>query len=189
MRRAFTLLAMVVFAGLFGWGIPLVRLFDAFQSLSVAISIMAGSILVRLNRGMPTLEWKAVDPAARNRLTSSIVSVTREYAGALGVNAVFLILLVSLTTVGKADLQASPIWAQRVASATIGAVLTLCLFRMGYVIWRDLDIVRLQKKVIDDAGARDRQEAESKAAAEKVADIRSAGVRKIASGDPKLWPE
>ena len=58
MARWLTIIPVSGLAALFGWGVPLVRLFDAFQPMIVALSIMIAAIFVRLNRGMPTLEWK-----------------------------------------------------------------------------------------------------------------------------------
>lgn len=188
MIQKVTIGAVLATAALFGWGVPLLRLFDAFQPMIVALSIMLAAILVRLNRGMPTLDWKSLEPEERSRLTASIVALTKEYAYIVGIKAVLITTLVSLTVV-KEEAKLWGDWTGRGVSAAIGALAALSVARMGYVIWRDYDIVRLQKKLIDASGVREKLEAETKASSQRVADIRSAGLRKISSGEPQAWPE
>lgn len=140
MARRLTIIGVLGLAGLFGWGVPLLRLFDAFQPMIVALSIMIAAIFVRLNRGMPTLEWKSLDLDGRTRLTASIVDLSREYGWIVAVDAAALAGLVALTVVGKADVQAIwPGWAQHLVAAGIGGGAALCVSRMAYVIWRDLE--------------------------------------------------
>jgi hypothetical protein len=67
--------------------------------------------------------------------------------------------------------------------------MALSVARMAYVIWRDYDVVKLQKYLIDASAARDASELETRASAEKIANIRSAGLRSIAPGEPKPWGE
>lgn len=179
MARWITIVAMLLAAGLFGWQVPLTRLFDAFQPMIVALSIMVAAVFVRLNRGMPTLEWKSADPDERKNLTSRIVELTAEYGWIIGINAAVLIGLVGLSVVGKADAALWPAWAQRGAAGAVGGLVMLCLARMAYVVWRDIDIVRLQKRLIDGAASREMTEQQGKLADDKVASIRSAGIRKI----------
>ena len=52
---------------------------EVLQPLIVAISIMAAALLVRLNRGMPTLDWKSLETAERKILTERVVELSREY--------------------------------------------------------------------------------------------------------------
>ncbi|WP_247876971.1 hypothetical protein [Azospirillum brasilense] len=179
---------MLATAVLFGWVVPLTRLFDAFQPMIVALSIMLAAILVRLNRGMPTLDWKSLEPQERSRLTSAIVDLTREYAFIVGIKAVLIAALVSLAPF-KMEAASWSAWTGRGVSAAVGGLVALSISRMAYVIWRDYDIVKLQKVLIDASGVRDKLEAEAKASVQKVADIRSAGLRKIGSGEPQAWPD
>ena len=96
--------------------------------------------------------------------------------------------LVALTVVGKAEVQASwPELAQRLTAAFIGGGAALCVARMSYVIWRDLDIVQLQKQLIDASAARDEAEADVKSSTAKIADIRAAGLKNVAVIKPKNW--
>lgn len=190
MARLLTIIAVFGLAGLFAWAVPLVRLFDAFQPMIVAVSIMIAAIFVRLNRGMPTLEWKSLDLEDRTKLTKQIVELSQEYGWIVATDAAALAGLVTLTVVGKQDVaNLWPLWAQRVTAGAIGGVIALCVARMGYVVWRDLDIVKLQKHLIDTLAARDAGEIETKAANDKVADIRAASLRKIAVPPPKAWGE
>jgi len=189
MAQNLSLVLMLALAGVFGWGVPLLRLFDTFQPLTTALAIIVAAVFVRLNRGMPTLEWKSVDIQERKRLTSAIVDVAQEYAWIVAIDGVLLATLVILTTVGKPSVTAWPDWAQRLCSAALGGGIGLSIARMMYVVWRDLDIVKLQKRLIDISGVREALVVEQKAASEKVANIRSAAIRRGGVTEPKPWGE
>jgi hypothetical protein len=169
--------------------VPLVRLFGAFQPVIVALSIMVAAVFVRLNRGMPTLEWKSTDLDQRKNLTASIVSVTTEYGWIIAINAAALLGLVALTVIGPTDAALWPAWLQRTVSGAVGGLVTLCAARMAYVVWRDIDIVRLQKRLIDGAVSKESDERERALADEKVANIRSANIRPVEVKAPKAWGE
>lgn len=189
MARAINIAISFLAAGLFAWAIPLVRLFDAFEPLIVALSIMVAAVFVRLNRGMPTLEWKSLDPNKRADLTSSIVRVTAEYGWIIGINAIALTVLVSLSVVGKSDAGLWPEWLRRATSGAVGTLVSLCAARMAYVVWRDIDIVRLQKSLIDEAASREANDRERALADEKVSSIRSANIQPVEVRPPKAWGE
>ena len=150
---------------------------------------MVAAVFVRLNRGMPTLEWKSLDPDKRKDLTESIVKVTTEYGWIIGINAAALIGLVTLSVIGATDAAAWPDAVRRTISGAIGGLVALCAARMAYVVWRDIDIVRLQKRLIDGAASREANERERGVSDEKVARIRSANVRPIEVKPPKAWGE
>lgn len=189
MAKNLTIIATILVAWLFAWAVPLARLFDALQPLIVALSITVAAVFVRLNRGMPTLEWKSLDPNKRKDLTASIFIVTVEYAWIIGINAAALAALLTLSVIGKADAALWPEWAREAASGAVGALMTLCAARMSYVVWRDIDIVRLQKQLIDGAAAREADEREHSLAEEKVANIRSANIRPVEVKQPRAWGE
>lgn len=189
MARALTIVVTLVVAGLFVWAVPLVRLFDAFQPLIVALSIMVAAVFVRLNRGMPTLEWKSLDPEDRKGLTAAIVRVATEYGWIIGINAALLAGLVSLSVIGKADAALWPEWVRRLTSGAVGGFASLCAARMAYVVWRDIDIVYLQKRLIDGTATRELNEHERALANDKVASIQSANVRRVEVKPPKAWGE
>ncbi|WP_245636797.1 hypothetical protein [Azospirillum thiophilum] len=157
---------------------PLSRLFDAFQPMTVALSIMLAAILVRLNRGMPTLDWKSLEPQERSQLTSAIVDLTREYAFIVGIKAALVTALVSLAPF-KLDAACWSNWTSRGVAAAIGAMVALSVSRMAYVVWRDYDIVKLQKMMIDSSGVREKNEGEVKLAEAKISGMRASGLRKV----------
>lgn len=189
MARTLTIIATLVTAGLFAWAVPLARIFGAVQPLIVALSIMVAAVFVRLNRGMPSLEWKSLDPEKRKELTSSIVSLTAEYGWIIGINAAALLGLVTLSVVGSDEAALWPEVGRRIAASVIGGALALCAARMGYVVWRDIDIVRLQKRLIDGAADKEALEREVAAADQKVMEFKSANVRRVPVEQPKAWGE
>jgi hypothetical protein len=190
MARVLTTVWVLGLATLFAWGVPLLRLFDAFQPMVVALSIMVAAVFVRLNRGMPALEWKSLELKKRTQLTTRIVDLSREYGWIITIDAVALSGLIALTVIGKDDIRTNwPGWTQQLSAGVIGATMALSVARMAYVVWRDCDIVKLQKYLIDASAARDASELETRASAEKIANIRSAGLRRIAPGEPKAWGE
>jgi hypothetical protein len=159
--------------------VPLARLFDAFQPMVVTLSVIVAAVFVRLNRGMPSLEWKSLDRTKRAELTAAIVALSREYVAIVAINGIALIGLVTLVVIGKDDAVTnwSPVVLKAV-SATVGAVFALCLARMAYVVWRDCDIMELQKALIDNAAAHEEEALETKSAKGKIADMKAAGLRK-----------
>ncbi|MCC2098285.1 MAG: hypothetical protein KDJ29_15420 [Hyphomicrobiales bacterium] len=189
MARVLTIVVTLIVAGMFAWQVPLARLFGAFQPLIVALSIMVAAVFVRLNRGMPTLEWRSLDPDKREDLTDSIVKVTTEYGWIIAINAAALLGLVTLSAIGPVDVALWPEGTRRTVAGVVGGLVTLCVARMAYVVWRDIDIVRLQKRLIDDTASKASAERESTLADEKVAHIRSANLRPIEVKPPKAWGE
>lgn len=189
MARLLTAVLTVFAVGLFAWAVPLVRLFGAVQPLIVALSIMVAAVFVRLNRGMPTLEWKSLEPEKRKELTASIVAVTAEYAWIIAINAVTLIGMVTLSVIGTADAALWPETGRRVASGIVGGLVALCAARMAYVVWRDIDIVRLQKRLIDGLADKESLEREVGIADQKVMEIKSANLRRVPLEPPKAWSE
>lgn len=163
----------------FYWLVPFDHLFAAFQPITVVLSIVVAALLVRLNRGMPSLDWKSAERNSRVQLTSAIVELTREYVGIIFINALLLLILITLIIISLTAIQDT--WDENFLpflSAVIGAILTLSSLRMGYVIWRDYDIVKLQKQLIDKSPDANPPEAEISAANKKIADIRAASLRK-----------
>lgn len=189
MARALTIFATLAAAGLFGWAVPIERLFGAFQPLMVALSIMVAAVFIRLNRGMPTLEWKSLEPTDRKGLTAAIVRLTKEYGWIIAIVALTLVAIVSLSVVGSEQVAEWNVWLRRIVSGALGGALGLSSARMAYVVWRDIDIVRLQKRLID--GVADKEEGERQAALadEKVMEFKSANVRRVPVEKPKAWGE
>ena len=144
-----------------------------------ALSIFIAAVLVRLARGMPTLDWKTVPVEKRKALTGQLVDVSREYAGLLALLMLLLVLAISIgsTSVWLASFDEK--WG-RIVSAIVGFLVTLSLLRFGYVVWRDLDIVSLQKVVIDEMADQERAAKNAGIAGVKLQQMRQANL----SGGP-----
>jgi hypothetical protein len=186
MLRLLTIGALLAGAAIFSFLLTLVQFLKILQPLIVALSIMAAALLVRLNRGMPTLDWKSLDVNERKLLTLRILELTREYMLVLSAQAVTLIVLLVLAVTDPSALSST---AQKGLMALAGALVGLCGARMAYIVWRDFDIVRLQKKLIDDSADREALDKASQHALSKVASIRASGLR--AGPKPELsdWNE
>jgi hypothetical protein len=174
-----TIVLMVLGAFGFGTFVSVDRLADSLQPMITAASIMAAAVLVRLNRGMPSLDWKSIAPSKRQDITAGIVAITREYAVIIAALSVLLFLALGLLITGKATLITLEPRSAKTLVMIFGALAGLCIGRMGYVVWRDYDIVRLQKVIVDDAAVKE-QTAENAAAAASKIDVmkeaRSPGV-------------
>jgi hypothetical protein len=186
MTRIVTVAVVVAAAVAFGGWLPVERLMDILQPLIVALSIMAAALLVRLNRGMPTLDWKSLDTNERKILTQKIVDLTREYVVVLSAQAATLIVLLAIAVNNTSSLSSV---AQKAILVTAGGLIGLCASRMAYIVWRDYDIVRLQKKLIDDSADREAVEKASQEALSKVTSIRASGLRGAPRAEPSAWPE
>jgi hypothetical protein len=163
--------------------VPLARLFDAFQPMVVALSVIVAAVFVRLNRGMPTLEWKSLERDKRTILTAKIVELSKEYVAIVAITGIALIVLVTLIVLGKDTVTELSAGIQKLISGGIGALFSLCLARMSYVVWRDCDIMELQKYLIDNVAEREHLELETKSADDKIAAMRSAGLMKQSRTD------
>jgi hypothetical protein len=156
------------------------------QPLIVALSIMAAGLLVRLNRGMPTLDWKSLDTSERKKLTAKIVELTREYMVVLGIQLFALAVLLTLAVLDPTKFS-PPV--SRGFMALAGGAVGLCLARMAYIVWRDYDIVRLQRKLIDDSADREALEKAHKDALDRVSAIREAGLRSPPKPEQSGWSD
>lgn len=149
------------------------------SQMTSALSIFIAAVLVRLARGMPTLDWKTVPIEKRKLLTGQLVDVSREYAGLLALLMLLLIMAFSIgsTSVWLASLD--EVWG-RMVSAVTGFLVVLSILRFGYVVWRDLDIVSLQKVVIDEMADQERAVKNAEIASAKLQQMRQANL----SGGP-----
>lgn len=185
MVRVLTIGAMLAGAAVFWLWLPLDQFLKVVQPMIVALSIMAAGLLVRLNRGMPALDWKSLNVVDRKVLTQKIVELTREYMVVLLVQATTLTALLVLAVKNS---QLPTAWQQPML-AIAGGLLALSVARMAYIVWRDHDIVRLQKKLIDDAADRETLENAQKEALSNVTAIRASGLRPTAKPEASAWPE
>lgn len=186
MWRVATISAIVAVAALCWRYLSFAQFGEMLQPAVVAISIMAAALLVRLNRGMPTLEWKSLEPNERKVLTQKVVELSREYMVVLAVQGVTLIFLLVIAANKSAALDPS---TQRILVTAVSGLLALCVARMSYIVWRDYDIVRLQKKLIDESADRESVTKASDEAAAKLTAIRGAGLRGGTVIEPGSWKD
>lgn len=189
MARLATILVPLAVGLAFGLWVPLVNTMRGVEHFVVAVTIMTAAVFVRLNRGMPTLDWKTLEIAERKRVTSAIQSLTLEYVVIVGINAAVLCLAVICSVYEDGYWLAVPSIIGGLLSAAWGFCLTLACARMAYVVWRDYDVVKLQKTLIDAAGEREETEKQAKRAAENVVEMQSAGLRKIEVRAPRAWSD
>lgn len=161
--RLFTMISVVGCAALAGWLIPIDEWAAVAKSMMTVLAIFAAAILVRLNRGMPTIDWSKVNAKDRAKLVTDIQKLAREYGVTLvfvgGALVLFLILDRSGTTSPLGVAIAKKSHSLPVAiSAVAGAVSSFVLVRIAYVVWRDIDIVDLQAGVIAQAANADLME-------------------------------
>jgi hypothetical protein len=161
---------------------------DILQPLIVAISIMAAALLVRLNRGMPTLDWQSLEVAERKILTHRVVELSREYMSVLALQLAALLVLLTLSLIKEKTFYGWPS-GPTVILGMLGALIGLCISRMGYIVWRDTDIVKLQKKLIDDSADRQAIEKASQDALTTVNAIRSSGLKDNSKPEITSWPD
>lgn len=178
MVRAFNFIIVLAVAALFWAVVPLSNLFDAFQPMVVALSVIVAAIFVRLNRGMPTLEWKSLERRKRTILTAKLVDLSKEYVSIVAITGVALIGLVTLIVIGKESIAQLSGNIQKSISAAVGLVFSLCLSRMAYVVWRDSDIMELQKYLIDTSADKEAKKFEIQSADHKLNEISKAGLMK-----------
>ena len=200
MQRSATIALCIVVGILFAWQVPLDRLFDAFQPVMTALSIMAAAILVRLNRTMPAIDWKILGRASRERLTAEVVALAEEYLWFLFIIGLVILGILTLVVIGRGAIfgvasgasdptKAWYWWWRRGDAGLLGAAGAFVCARMSYLVWRDVDIVRLQKHVIDLAAAQAHQTEQETLAAEKRASIGRANLRSVPTSRPKNWDD
>lgn len=131
------------------WG-PWEHIFIVLQPLTTTLSIVMAAIFVRLNRGMPTLDWKSIPLDKRKKLSQAVYEVSKEYLGVLVLSGVSLCTVLVLTGAGITTFICWPAWVRTFAGVALGFSLALTVTRMAYVVWRDLDIVLLQKTIVDE---------------------------------------
>ena len=176
--------AMLAGAAVFWLWLPLDQFLKVVQPMIVALSIMAAGLLVRLNHGMPVLDWKSLNVVDRKVLTQKIVELTREYMVVLLVQATTLTALLVLAVKNS---QLPTAW-QEPMLAIAGGLLALSVARTSYIVRRDHDIVRLQKKLIDDAADRETLENAQKEALSNVTAIRASVFARPPSRKHRLGP-
>lgn len=188
MIRLITITAMIAVGFVFSRWMTFDLLDKILQPLIVAISIMSAALLVRLNRGMPTLDWQGLEVSERKVLTHRVVELSREYMFVLALQSITLVILLAISVSANAPVRGLP-HAPEIILGALGAMMGLCFSRMGHIVWRDTDIVRLQKKLIDDSADRQAIEKASKDALATVNAIREAGLKDPSKPEITSWPD
>lgn len=143
---------------------------DGAAMLLAFEAIIVAAVLVRLNRGVPSLEWKYVNADALESLLSRLEDIAKVYIAVVLLATVSILVLLAvvfienLTFAAKAE---TVLWL----SAAFGALLGILLSRMAYVVWLDFDIVRLQKQVIISAAEAEQAKEQTKVAEDKITSI------------------
>lgn len=189
MARLATILLPLAVGLAFGLWVPLINTMRGVEHFMVAVTIMTAAVFVRLNRGMPTLDWKTLEITERKRVTSAIQALTLEYVFIVGINAAVLVMAVVCSVYDDKYWLAFPPIIAGLLSAAWGFFLALACARMAYVVWRDYDVVKLQKTLIDAAGDREEVEKQAKRASETLAEMKSAGLRKVEVRAPRAWSD
>lgn len=135
-------------------------------------SVFAAAVLVRLNRGLPSVDWKSVDEISLKDLLDEIEKVSKGYAVILFIIFGGLTSTVSVLFVGG-QLSLGNIDISRTISGIVGAFLGLSISRMCHLIWIDVEIVRLQRRVVESAASETERKTQSEIAKEKLAEIES----------------
>ena len=91
--------------------------------------------------------------------------------------------------IGAADAAEWRSEVSRSIAGAIGGLVALCASRMAYVVWRDIDIVRLQKQLIDGLADREAASEQIALAESKILDIKTAKIRKMPIEPPRAWGE
>ncbi len=172
-----------------GWLLNIERIFPVLQPITVCLSIMAAAVFVRLNRGMPSLDWKTVPPRDRKNLTKEIQSISFEYVGVLILASVTVTTLIVVASIGSADFLCLNPWVGRGLIGWFTFCLLLTVWRMAYVVWRDYDIVKLQRKLIDDEANRQIHAEEVAESDKKIERIKEAQLKAPPLPPVKQWDE
>lgn len=132
--------------------------------------IIAAAVLVRLNRGVPSLDWKAVKYDAVEKLLQRLEDIAKSYIAVVIINAISIFILIFIQFYNKPEY----LYSEKVImilSTIFGCLLGLLLGRMTHVVWLDLDIVRLQKAVILSAAESENKKTQILSASEKLSEM------------------
>lgn len=153
MNFLFISLVLMVGGGAGFWFIGTTTAIGQNASAFLAVvSVMAAGILVRLNRGVPSVDWKSVSSDSLNKLLSRLEEIAKSYILTFAIALALIVLIVSCILISPLDFIYKEITIRSISSC-FGTLLGLLVSRMFYIVWLDLDIVRLQNAVILSAAA------------------------------------
>lgn len=158
---------MGVFATLFATNRGAEALSATPTALLSVFAIFAAAVLVRLNRGLPSVEWKFVEEDALKRLMDRMEEVTRDYVAVLLVIFSGMVSAVTLLVIGD-DFDWGGVEITRVVSGICGGLFGLSLSRMAHLVWLDVSIFKLQRAVVESSAKATSVANHAKAAASKI---------------------
>lgn len=141
-------------------------------------TIIVAAVLVRLNRGVPSLDWKSVDVQPIKNLLDRLEEVSKVYIVVVFTTLISIIFLISILYLEKISFSYKSYFVNSISTA-FGALLGLLISRMAYVVWLDLDIVRLQRAVILSAAETDSQKKQKAIAEEKIKTVSQTRVTQL----------
>lgn len=149
MRRLSFPLTALAMALLFGFCVPLSQLDEVTPTLLVMMAIVVAALLLRSETSIAQ-DLRSLDPVQRCVMTRRIVERTQAYGRLIGVFSFTMAVLLVLTAVGAEEVAhiLSP-GHERITVGLIGAALGICLAAVPEIARRDLDILRMQKRLID----------------------------------------
>ena len=137
---------------LFALAVPLSALDRMLPSLLIALAIVVAALLLRAG---PTLDadLRGLDPVRRCRLTRRLVERSQSCVRLIALFCITMAGLLVLTAAGaeRVALLLSP-GHEKMMAGLIGSALGLCLAAVPEIARRDLDLLRLQKRLIDPPG-------------------------------------
>lgn len=141
-------------------------------------ALIVGAVLVRLNRGLPSIDWKMVDATPIERLLNRLEEAAKVYIIIVVACAVSICILLASIYVDKVTF-AYKLTTSLFLSTTFGVLLGFVISRMTFVVWLDLDIVRLQRAVILASAKSQNSDKQIKAAEDKLTAINNARIRPL----------
>lgn len=178
------LIIAIASAILFAKGVSLEQIYIISQPILVCLSIMSAAVLVRLNRGIPQVEWRELKYDEKKKLSNNFVEITKEYCLIISLFFILFSTIIIFMAVGIEYTKSLPLHFSQILSGIIGLILGACLFKMGYVIWRDYDIVVLQREIIMRISDNQETEYNNSIANENIKKIKEANLRHVPNNPP-----
>ena len=152
---------------------------SAYASILLSFEgIIGAAVLVRLNRGVPSVDWKSVDVDATKRLLNRLEDVARVYILIVAATLLSVVTLLVILYIDKTSLTNKGSYIS-ILSAVFGGIFGLIVSRMTFVVWLDYDIVRLQKAVILSAAEAEERQKQGKVADDKLQSMNNARITQL----------
>lgn len=155
--------------------LPLENLRQVVQSLITISTVFMAAVLVRLSRGIPTIEWKATALIERENLLNSISQLAKEYiytivtAGLVIFTSLSCLIFFPTLLIEKCfAIFHFSIRYYSIIPGLIFGLFGVLIFQIARVLWRDFDIIQLQSQLIMRIGVDEAHQIETKSAKEKV---------------------